>query len=153
MVPKPRTGLRSLFVPEILIAADSQSLFDEISSVVEEPGTTVRWVRRGESVRDEINARPADLVIADMQIGTMGGVAVALDLKLESDAGRIEGCPVLLILDRRPDVFMARRSGAEGWLIKPLDPIRLRTAVSAILAGGSWHDASFTPQPVVVPVN
>jgi DNA-binding response OmpR family regulator len=153
MVPKPGTRLPSGAVTEIVIAADSQSLFDEISSVVEEPGTTVRWVRRGEAVRDEINARPADLVIADMQIGTMGGIAVALDLKLEADAGRLEACPTLLVLDRRPDVFMARRASVEGWLIKPLDPIRLRSAVAALLAGGSWHDASFTPQPVVVPVN
>lgn len=139
-------------MPQIVIAADSQSVFHEINSVVEEPGTTVRWIRRGEAIRDEVNARPADLVIADMQIGTMGGIAVSLDLKLEADAGRLDPCPVLLVLDRRPDVFMARRSGAEGWLIKPLDPIRLRSAVSALLAGGIWHDASFTPQPVVVPV-
>ncbi len=139
-------------MPDILIAADSLSVFDDIRSVVEDPDTTVRWVRRGEDVREEVNARPADLVIADMQIGTMGGIAVAMDLKLEADAGRLEPCPVLLILDRRPDVFMARRSGAEGWIVKPLDPIRLRTAVTALLAGGTWHDASFTPQPVAVPV-
>ena len=137
---------------EILIAADAQSVFDDIRSVVDDPDTSVRWVRRGEAVREEVNLRPADLVIADMQIGTMGGIAVSMDLKLEADAGRIEPCPVLLVLDRRPDVFMARRSGAEGWLLKPLDPIRLRTAVAALLAGGTWHDASFTPQPVAVPV-
>jgi DNA-binding response OmpR family regulator len=152
MVPKPRTGLPSVSVPEIVIAADSQSVADEIRSVLEDPETTVRWVSRGEAVREDVNARPADLVIADMQIGTMGGIAVALDIKLEADAGRLDPCPVLLLLDRRPDVFMARRSGAEGWLVKPLDPIRLRTAVAALLAGGTWHDASFTPQPVMVPV-
>ena len=152
MVPKPPTGLPSLDVTEIVIAADSRSIFEEIRSVVEEPETTVRWVRRGEEVREEINLRPADLLIADMQIDTMGGIAVTMDLQLEADAGRLEPCPVLLILDRRPDVFMARRSGAQGWLIKPLDPIRLRTAVAALLAGGTWHDASFTPQPVAVPV-
>lgn len=140
-------------MPEIVIAADDQSVYDDIASVVEEPDTSVRWVRSGEGVREEVNLRPADLVIADMQIGTMGGVAVALDLKLEADAGRLEPCPVLLVLDRRPDVFMARRSGAEGWLVKPIDPIRLRTAVAALLAGGTWHDASFTPQPVAVPVH
>ncbi len=152
MVPKAERGLPSVTVPDVVIAADSEAIFDEIRSIVEDPDTTVRWVRRGEDVREEVNREPADLVIADMQIGTMGGIAVALDLKLEADAGRLEPCPVLLILDRRPDVFMARRSGAEGWLVKPIDPIRLRTAVSALLAGGTWHDASFTPHPVAVPV-
>ncbi len=140
-------------MPEILIAADAQSVFDEVRSVLEDPDTKVRWVRRGEDVREEMNRQPADLVIADMQIGAMGGIAVALDLDLEADAGRLESRPVLLLLDRRPDVFMARRSRADGWLLKPLDPIRLRTAVSALLAGGTWHDASFLPQPVAVPVN
>lgn len=139
-------------MPEILIAADAQSVFDDIRSVVDGPDTTIRWVRRGEDVREEINQRPADLVIADMQIGTMGGIAVALDLRLEVDAGRLDPCPVLLVLDRRPDVFMARRAQVDGWLVKPIDPIRLRTAVSSLLAGGTWFDASFTPQPVVVPV-
>ncbi|HET6875479.1 MAG TPA: response regulator [Acidimicrobiales bacterium] len=139
-------------MPDVVIAADSQAIFDEIRSIVEEPETSVRWVKRGEEVREEVNQRPADLVIADMQIDTMGGIAVAMDLKLEADAGRLDPCPVLLVLDRRPDVFMARRSGAEGWILKPLDPLRLRTAVRALLSGGTWHDASFTPQPVAVPV-
>lgn len=139
-------------MPEIVLAADTESVYHDIRSVIEEPDVTVRWVRRGEDVREAINQRPADLVIADMQIGTMGGIAVTLDLKLEADAGRLEPAPVLLVLDRRPDVFLARRSGAEGWILKPLDPIRLRSAVGALLAGGTWHDASFTPQPVAVPV-
>lgn len=140
-------------MPDILVATDSARVHDEIRSVIAGPDTTVRWVLRGEAVRDEINARPTNLAIVDMQIGTMGGVAVCLDLRLESDAGRLDPCPVLLVLDRRPDVFLARRSGAEGWVVKPLDPIRLRKAVSALLGGGTWHDASFIPDPVAVPFN
>jgi DNA-binding response OmpR family regulator len=50
-------------------------------------------------------------------------------------------------------VFLARRSGAEGWILKPLDPIRLRKAVTALLEGHTWHDTSFTPVPVAVPVD
>lgn len=138
-------------MPEIVIATDSPAVFDQISSVVTSPDTTVRWVKSGQAVREEIDARPADLAIVDMQIGTMGGVAVALDLRLEADAGRIQGCPVLLLLDRRADVFLARRSGVEGWIVKPLDPIRVRRAVAALLAGGTWHDASFAPNPIAVP--
>jgi DNA-binding response OmpR family regulator len=139
-------------VPDILIATDSVAVYDEIRSVVAGPDTTVRWVRRGEAVRDAMNTQPADLAIVDSQIGTMGGIAVALDQRLEADAGRLLPRPVLLVLDRRPDVFMARRSGAEGWILKPLDPIRLRKAVAALLAGGTWHDKSFLPNPVAVPV-
>ena len=139
-------------MPDILIATDAASVHDEIRSVVAEPGTTIRWIRRGEAVRDAMNLEPAALAIVDSQIGTMGGIAVALDLRLEADAGRLEPRPVLLVLDRRPDVFMARRSGAEGWIVKPLDPIRLRKAVAALLAGGTWHDTSFLPEPVAVPV-
>ena len=88
-----------------------------------------------------------------MQIGTMGGVAVALDLRLEVDAGRLEAVPVLLLLDRRADVFLARRSGVEGWLVKPLDPLRVRRAVRAVLAGETWwDDTSLAPlDPVAVP--
>lgn len=139
-------------MPEIVVATDSISVFDQINSVVGGPDTTVRWIRSGLEVREELNARPADLAIVDMQIGTMGGVAVALDLRLEADAGRLDRCPVMLVLDRRADVFLARRSGAEGWILKPLDPIRMRRAVSTLLGGGTWHDASFVPDPVAVPV-
>jgi CheY-like chemotaxis protein len=148
----PPNGRYPQPVPEIVVATDSLSVFDQINSVVGGPGTTVRWIRSGLAVREELNARPADLAIVDMQIGTMGGVAVALDLRLEADAGRLDRCPVLLVLDRRADVFLARRSGAEGWILKPLDPIRMRRAVSALLAAGKWHDASFAPDPVAVPV-
>jgi DNA-binding response OmpR family regulator len=140
-------------VTEILVAADDPSVFDEVRSVLADDTTKLVWVRRGEDVREAINRRPADLVIADMQIGTMGGIAVALDLELEADAGRLEPQPILLLLDRRADVFMARRSGVRGWLVRPFDPIRLRRATAALLAGGTWHDDSYLPTPVAVAVN
>jgi DNA-binding response OmpR family regulator len=135
-------------VPDILIATDSASVYNGLRSVLDTPGTTMRWVRAGQDVRTELDRQGAALAIVDMQIGTMGGVAVALDIRLETDAGRLSPCPVLLTLDRRADVFLARRAGVDGWLLKPLDPIRIRRAAAAILAGGTWYDASFTPDPV-----
>jgi len=135
-------------VPEILIATDSVAVHDDICAVLAGPDTTVRWVRAGADVRVAMNHRPADLAIVDMQIGAMGGIAVALDLRLEIDAGRVEDRPVLLVLDRRPDVFLAKRAGVEGWIVKPLDPIRVRRAAAALLAGGTYHDDSYRPEPV-----
>lgn len=138
-------------MPEVLIATDSERLFRDLRSVVEQPGTTLRWVRSGYDVRGSLNATPADLALVDMQIGSMGGMAVAMDIRLEVDAGRLDPCPVLLALDRRADVFLARRSGVAGWLVKPLDPLRVRRAVATVLGGGEWHDATYLPRPVAAP--
>jgi DNA-binding NarL/FixJ family response regulator len=103
-------------------------------------------------VREAANRKAPDVAILDMQIGTMGGIGVHFDIRLEIDAGRLEPFPTLLLLDRRADVFMARRSGVTGWLLKPLDPIRLRRATSALLAGGTYFDTSYLPVPVAVPI-
>jgi DNA-binding NarL/FixJ family response regulator len=78
----------------------------------------------------------------------MGAMATCLDLRLEESGDRLEHIPVLMLLDRRADVFLARRSEAEGWLIKPLDPIRLRKAIRALLNGGTYHDESYRPLTV-----
>ena len=99
-----------------------------------------------------LRAQPADLAIIDLQIGSMGGIAVYLDLRMETDAGRLERVPCLVVLDRRADVFIARRAAVDGWILKPLDPIRIRRATTALLKGDTWHDNSYLPDPVAVPV-
>lgn len=134
----------------IVVASDAPSVRREICSVVDGPGTEVVEVASGPEVMAMVHDDPADLVIVDMQMGNMGAMAVCLDLRLEESMSRIDRIPVLMLLDRRPDVFLARRSGAEGWLVKPLDPLRIRRATNALLAGGTFHDESFQPVPVAM---
>lgn len=113
------------------------------------PDVTIREVDSGRAAVAAVYEREPDLVILDFQIGNMGAIAVTLELRLEESGDRLDHVPVLVLVDRRPDVFMVRRSDAEGWLVKPLDPIRLRKAVTALLAGGTYHDDSYQPSPVV----
>jgi DNA-binding NarL/FixJ family response regulator len=94
--------------------------------------------------------RPADLVVTGLQIGSMGGLAIAMDLALEAGAGRIPTVPVLVLLDRRADVFLCKRTGVAGWLLKPLDLLRTRAAVEALLAGGTFYDPTYAPVPAHV---
>ena len=82
-----------------------------------------------------------------MQMGNMGGMAVCPQLRLQESYDVLDHIPVLMLLDRRPDVFLARRSEAEGWLVKPLDPLRLRRAVQRSLNDGTYADDSVRPYP------
>ena len=134
----------------ILVASDAPTLRREIEAVISGPDVEVAAVTTGPEVVSFVNDESPDLVIVDMQMGNMGGMAVCLELRLQESYDAIDHIAVLMLLDRRPDVFLARRSGAEGWLVKPLDPLRLRRAVAKLLNDGTFHDDSFTPVPVLV---
>jgi DNA-binding response OmpR family regulator len=136
-------------VARIVIVSDEARLRAEVRAVLA-PGDEVVELTEGLAVAPVIRARPADLLVVDLQVGNMGGMAVCLDLRLEESGGRLPHVPVLMLLDRRADVFLARRSSAEGFVVKPLDPIRLRKAIRAVLAGEPYHDRSYEPTPVVV---
>jgi DNA-binding response OmpR family regulator len=135
-------------VPDVLIASDAAWVRDDVEVVLSGPDVTVRHVTAGTAVLPAVEERVPDLVVLDLQIGNMGGMATGLDLRLEEGAGRLPHIPILMLLDRRPDVFLARRSEADGWLVKPLDPIRLRRAITALLDGGRYEDESFRPPEV-----
>ena len=134
----------------ILVASDLPTLRNEIEAVISGPDIEVRTVTSGPGVVAFVAEESPDLVIVDMQIGNMGGMAICLELRLQESYDAIDHIPVLMLLDRRPDVFLARRSGAEGWLVKPIDPLRLRRVVNALLNDGTFADDSFTPVPVLV---
>jgi DNA-binding response OmpR family regulator len=136
-------------VQTILVASDAPTLRAEIEAVISGPDIEVRAVTSGPGVVASCAEEAPDLVIVDMQMGNMGGMAVCLELRLQESYDAMDHVAVLMLLDRRPDVFLARRSGAEGWLVKPLDPLRLRRAMRALLEGGTYADDSFTPVPVL----
>lgn len=132
-------------MPDLLIATDSALVYEEVRSAVMEPGWTLRWASSGRAVVPELQERATDLVVVDLQIGSMGGYAIAMDTALEAGAGRLSPTPVLMLLDRRADVFLAKRTGVAGWLLKPLNPLRTRAAVQALLDGGTYYDPTFEP--------
>lgn len=132
----------------MLIASDAQWVRDDVKAVLDTTEVTVREVTRGFQVLPAVRDRMPDLVVLDLQIGKMGGMATCMDLRLEEGAERLDHVPVLMLLDRRADVFLARRCGAEGFLVKPLDPMRLSRAVKALLAGETYEDPNYRPVTV-----
>ncbi len=145
MVARPPGGYPQQ-VPDVVIAGDEEWVREDVRAVLSAlPDISVREVTSGPAVLAAAQKAHPDLVILDFQIGNMGAMAVCLDLRLEEGSGRLDHVPVLMLLDRRADVFLARRADADGWLVKPLDPIRLRRAVGELLEGRPYHDDSYRP--------
>jgi CheY-like chemotaxis protein len=121
----------------ILVAADAQWVRDQVRSAFVGPGQEVVEVTRGQDVRTKFAEIEPDLVVLDLQIGNMGGVAVAIDLRLEESGGRLPHARILLLLDRRDDAFIARRADVDLTLVKPVDAGVLRRAAAPLLAAAA----------------
>jgi DNA-binding response OmpR family regulator len=127
-------------VSTVLIATDADEVHDEVDAALSGPDTDVVRVTTGASVLDAVQELDPDLVVLDLQIGNMGGMATCMNLRLEEGGGRLDPQRVIMLLDRTADVFLAQRSGADGWLVKPVDALRLRRAADAVLGGGRWTE-------------
>ena len=117
----------------VLVAADGAWIRAQVRTALTGPDLELIEVNRGQEVRDLVANRHPDLVILDLQIDNMGGVAVAIDLHLEASAGRVPDVPILLLLDREHDRFLAKRAAANAELVKPIDPGTLRRTVKRLL--------------------
>ena len=72
-------------------------------------------------------------------------LAITMALRLDESSGLLPRVPALMLLDRAVDIHLAKRSAADGWLIKPLDPLRIRRAVTTVVSGGTYTEG--LPQP------
>jgi DNA-binding response OmpR family regulator len=124
----------------ILVATDAQWVLDEVIAALGGGDTRFTIVSNGRDVVKTVNESSPDIAVLDLQIGSMGAMAVTMDLRLDHSGGLAPYVPVLMLLDRTADVHMARRSGANGWIIKPLDALRLRRAVSTVVSGGNYTE-------------
>lgn len=135
----------------MLLATDADWIHAEVDAALGSPERLVRRVHRGCDVVPALVESAPELVVLDLQIGNMGGMATCMALRLEEGAGRLPRVPVLMLLDRSVDDFLARRCDADGWLVKPIDAFRLRRAADAVIAGGTFTDGVVVPEPSPTP--
>ncbi len=81
----------------------------------------------------EVRSFGEDVAVVDMQVGSMGGMAIIRALKgTRPDAG-----PIILLLDRKVDSFLAKRAGADAWLAKPFSAQQLRAVLGSVVPDGA----------------
>lgn len=134
-------------MPNVLLVTDADWIHDEVDAALADADTTVLRVRSGREAIPAVAEHEPVLVILDLQIGNMGGFATCMNLRQEEGAGRLKTRPILMLLDRHDDLFLAHRSDADGWLIKPVDAFRLRKAAEALRTGYTWFEGAETPAP------
>ncbi len=116
----------------VLLATAEDHIFQEISASLSKNHQIIR-VSEGANVLKTLISTSPVLIILDLQIGNMGGMATSLDLRLEQRAGRIPNQKILMLLDREADEFLGKRSEADCWIIKPIDPLSLSRQVAELL--------------------
>lgn len=138
----PSRLVASPTVPDVLIATDADWIHAEVDAALGDETTNVLRARAGREMPGAVAEHKPVLVILDLQIGNMGGIATFIHLRQEAEEGRLPDVPVLLLLDRPADVPLTRGVGVDGWLVKPLDGHRLRLAAKALLEGEQYHEPS-----------
>lgn len=73
-----------------------------------------------------------DLIVADCDTHPTGGFYLAREVRLRVADGH-ELPPVVLLVSRPQDEYLARWAEADAWVLKPVDPFDLAGVVSALV--------------------
>jgi len=125
-------------MPEITVAIveDQKPTRDGLARLVERtPGYHLTGTFG--SMEDAIPAlaqAPVDLVLSDIGLPGMSGIAGVRQIKVDSPTTQIL---MLTVFDDHDHVFEAVCAGASGYLVKDTPPDRLRDAIRELSAGGA----------------
>lgn len=124
----------------VLLATDSDDLLAAVDAALAGPDVKVLRVRAGVEVVPVWRHKQPDLVLLDSQIGNMGGMATSLALRHAQESESGPKCPIALLLDRSADVALARQAKVDGWLVKPLDALRLDVLMQTLNEGETYYE-------------
>lgn len=126
-------------MPKVLVVADTPWVANDVHAALSLPGYDLQNHDDPRTLTDAVADFEPDVAIIDLQVGSMGGMAMARALKAASLSPQFPEVPVVLLLDRRADAFLAKRAAVDAWLQKPFDTADLREAVRTVLGEESEH--------------
>ena len=118
----------------VLVVADEAWTRNDVHASLTTPDYELVDTSDPRAVTTLLAESPADVVVADLQVGAMGGMALARSVREMATTSDKTPTPVVLLLDRRADEFLAGRSGAAAWVVKPFTARDLQAAVGRALA-------------------
>jgi DNA-binding response OmpR family regulator len=116
--------------PKILVVDDDVPLGKFLSRELKRRGFCVEMRHDGEAARDDIQASNYDLVILDLNLPKIDGMAVLKQVRLSDPQ-----LPILVLTARNhtQDLVLALEQGADDCLIKPFSFLELLARVRGLL--------------------
>nr|MBA2601871.1 response regulator transcription factor [Actinomycetota bacterium] len=109
----------------VLVVSDDPHIVEEARFAF--PGdVAVRFARDSREAKLQLADGNCDVVVVDLQTGSAGGYDLRKDMQYTGSATSI---PLLLLLEREQDAWLAAQSGASAYKVKPLDPGELARTV------------------------
>jgi DNA-binding response OmpR family regulator len=102
------------------------------------PGWEVAEASTGIEARRIVEKEPPDLLISDETMEGYGAFGLTRDVKALPNPPA-----VVILLERAQDDWLAKWSGADRWLVRPIDPFELAAAARS-LADRHAHRAAGT---------
>lgn len=117
----------------ILVVDDAKVMREMISTMLITEGHEVITADDGDVALEIAREQTCDMVLSDINMPRMSGISLVS--KLRRVPG-YESIPVIMLTTESSEYKKdkAKKMGANGWLQKPIDPIRLTKAVSTMLA-------------------
>ena len=126
---------------QILLVADAAWVQNSVRAALTQTGLTIVDENDPTRVAGRAAELHPDAVLIDLQVGSMGGMAICRSLKEAASLAGEPAPPVVLLLDRRADAFLARRAAADAWVVKPFTPHELREALERAARGAVQETA------------
>jgi DNA-binding response OmpR family regulator len=120
-------------MPNVLLVADAEWIRNDIEAAVTDPTSSVIVLDDPEDAASVAEQTRFDLIVVDMQVKSMGGMAIVRLLRDAMATRRMEPAPIILLLDRAVDSFLAKRAGANAHLIKPISAQAFRATVDELI--------------------
>ena len=116
----------------VMIVDDSVSIRQMVSHTLKGAGYTVVEAPDGQSALDKARQSALDLVVTDINMPRMDGIALTRALRAEA---RHRRTPILVLTTEASEDMKSKgkAAGATGWLVKPFEPAKLLQVVQKVI--------------------
>jgi len=124
--------------PRVLLVDDDQELANMLNEFLELHGIEVEVRESGQEALDKIESEPPDLLLLDVMLPDMDGLAVLREIRVSHEL------PIIMMTAHgaESDRIVGLMAGADDCLPKPFNPLELVARIKAVLKRAASESAN-----------